>query len=111
MSRVPGPEQRCLRCVRSSPVDRSAKRLDTAPHGCRSSAASRLSTPSLLLASSAPPPLLGLASGTSPSLRRRLSLPQRHFPQPRFHSRSGSARAPDRRRPDLQLVRRVPLSL
>ena len=37
-------------------------------------------------------------------------LPRRRFPPPRFHSRSESERAPDRRQPDLQLVRKVPLT-
>src|SRR5207248_4050079 len=102
---------RCLRSVRSSPAGRSAKPPDKALHGFRSLAVDRLSSPSLLLASSAQLPSLGLASGRSPSRRRRLFLPQRRFPPRRFHSRYGSGRAPNRRRPNLQLVRKVPLSL
>src|SRR5438045_7714119 len=47
----------------------------------------------MLLASSAQPPSPGLALEKAPSQRRRLSSPRRRFPQPRFHSRSGSERA------------------
>src|SRR5436309_12714638 len=65
----------------------------------------------MLLASLAQRPSLDLASETSPSPHHRLSLPRRHFPPRRFHSRSGSGRAPNRRRLNLQLVRKVPLNL